>query len=232
MSNQHPLLLHLETSTSVCSVAVSRGPEMLSLHETAEPYQHTTQLTILIQRGLEEAKCEMKDIEAVSLSRGPGSYTSLRVGASVAKGICYALDKRLIAIDTLQSLAVASQEESGEADALFCPMIDARRMEVYMAMFDSAGKFITEIHNEILEKHSFQAIFEKNDRIVFSGDGSEKLKNLIDSPLATFSPVRCSAKHLVFLAWKAFTNNDFADAAYFSPFYFKAPNITLPKKIL
>jgi len=224
------LLLHIETSGSICSVCISKGMDIVAFAQTEESYSHAQKITILIQKCLEDASIQLSQIGAVSLSQGPGSYTGLRVGTSVAKGICYALEKPLIAIDTLQAIAAATYKEVQNPDALYIPMIDARRMEVYTAVFDHQSNMTSPTEAMILDDTSFQRFLQDEKQLVISGSGAEKAQSVLHSPLITFSGVTCSAFHLVPFALAAFQQNDFADTAYFSPYYFKAPNITQPKK--
>ena len=226
------LILNIETSTEVCSIGLAKEGILLSLQESEEPYQHASQITLLIAKCMEEAGYKLQDLDAVAISTGPGSYTSLRVGTSTAKGICYALDKPLIAINTLQSLAHASLEAGLSVDTLFCPMIDARRMEVYTALFDDQLNEVKPLQALIVEEDSFDRFFEKNIPIVFSGNGAPKCKTVLKHPLASFFPQLCSAKHLIKSSKESFQSQQFVDVAHYKPNYFKAPNITKPKKIL
>jgi len=226
-----PIILNIETATEICSVCISQNDKVISFAENDKGFSHASTLTILIQKCLADANITLTDIDAVAISKGPGSYTGLRIGVSVAKGICYALDKPMIAIDTLQALAWASAQEKKE-QAHYCPMIDARRMEVYTSMYDLSNKEEQEVSAMIIEKNSFQSFFEKEEKIIFCGNGAEKCKPVLTSSFANFDSTICSAKNLVFLANKAFQEGEFCDVAYFSPLYYKSPNITIPKKIL
>lgn len=227
-----PIILNIETSTDVCSICVSNGLEVLAIRETDESYVHASKVTVFIQECLSEANLTLIDIDAVALSKGPGSYTALRIGASTAKGICYALDKPLIAIDTLQSLALASRDKEQNEGAIYCPMIDARRMEVYTALFDASNALIQQTNALIVDKSAFGQYFSKKQDIIFSGNGADKCKNVLQSSNAHFSSVLCSATNLIPLAIMAYEKTDFEDMAYFSPDYHKPPNITTPKKVL
>jgi tRNA threonylcarbamoyladenosine biosynthesis protein TsaB len=224
------LILNIETATDICSVCVSRGAKILSLKESDQGYDHAAQITLMIEACLKEAGCKIDELAAVAVSRGPGSFTALRIGAATAKGICYSLGVPLIAIDTLQSLALATSLKE-KKQALYCPMIDARRMEVYTAVFDAAGQPLTEAHSLIVQNDSFSQYLNEGQELVFSGNGAGKCRGALDSPAMHFSDVTCSAKHLVELAAQAFQEEAFSDIAYFSPFYLKPPNITNPKKI-
>ncbi|MEO6038658.1 MAG: tRNA (adenosine(37)-N6)-threonylcarbamoyltransferase complex dimerization subunit type 1 TsaB, partial [Saprospiraceae bacterium] len=178
-------------------------------------------------------------LDAIALSRGPGSYTALRVGASVAKGICFALDKPLMAIDTLSALAEASRNQlSADAlsDTLFVPMLDARRQEVWVGVYDEQGRCLAPAQPLILENFLFEKFMEgfvatrPGARLILSGNGMDKLQNVPNFPNAVFSPIKnCSAANLTGLAEQLFQTNDFQEVAYFEPFYMKPPNITVPK---
>jgi len=213
----------------VCSVCLSRGKEVLALHESTGENEHSRVITVLIQRCMEEAGLDLKDLDAVAVSQGPGSYTSLRVGFSTAKGICFALDKPLITVSTLAALASAASEAAHEQDpqTLYCPMIDARRMEVYTALFDAAGNALLEPQPMVIDGSSFGTYFDRGQRIIFCGNGAEKCKMAFNTPLATFSKVKkCNATQIISQAMTAFLNKNFEDVAYAVPCYLKVPNIT------
>ncbi|MCB0570765.1 MAG: tRNA (adenosine(37)-N6)-threonylcarbamoyltransferase complex dimerization subunit type 1 TsaB [Phaeodactylibacter sp.] len=225
------LLLLIETATDTCSIGISDGLQMLALHNAPEPYQHASQITLLIGRCLEDSGFTLPEIEGVALSSGPGSYTSLRVGTATAKGICYSLDKPLVVVDTLQSLALASLRQERE-DALYFPLIDARRMEAYTAGFDAANERITEAEAIIINEFSFSEYLQAGHTVVLSGNGAAKCAGLLPDKGVIYSETVCSAAHLAPLALPAFEGGRFADIAYYSPFYLKPPNITTPKKLL
>jgi tRNA threonylcarbamoyladenosine biosynthesis protein TsaB len=224
-----PLLLLIETATEICSVAVSRDGTILKAASAAQDFEHSSQLTLLIQYCLSETGYPFTALDAIALSKGPGSYTSLRIGTSVAKGICYAMDIPLVAIDTLAAIAWATSQIVQKTETWYCPMIDARRMEVYTAIFDTYGNQLTLTENLIVHEHSFENHFDKGQHICFSGNGAPKCHTVITSPFAIFQPLACDAKHLMILAENAFKEQQFEDIAYFEPFYGKAPNITTPK---
>ena len=232
MKEESPLILNIESATDICSVSLSRGTEILSFQETDETFAHSKVLTLLIENCLTEVNIELKNIDAVAISRGPGSYTSLRVGSSVAKGICYALNKPMIAVDTLKSLALATYAAEGDADAIYAPMIDARRMEVYTAHFSATGDRLSDTAAEVITENSYSNIFKSEKKIIFCGSGADKCRSVLLSPFAFFSPIVCSAMYLPPLAVQAFVEKRFEDIAYFEPEYFKAPNITKSKKKL
>ncbi len=224
-------ILLIETATDVCSVAVGDGPELLSIRQAAVGRQHAAQITLLIQAVLEQARLVLPELDAVAISSGPGSYTSLRVGASAAKGICYTLDKPLIAVDTLQSLALASLQKERE-EGLYQPMIDARRMEVYTARFDAANERLAEPAPLIVGEGTFQEDLNRGNLLILSGNGAEKCRPVLPETGILYSPVVCSAAHLLPLALRKFEAAAFEDIAYYSPLYLKPPNVTKSKKKL
>lgn len=230
------LILSLETSTKVCSVCLSKDNTIIAKKELFEANSHATHLTIFIQELFNELEdISIQDIDAVAVSSGPGSYTGLRIGVSVAKGICYALSKPLIAITSLESLAqsvINHPELEGKVDenTLFCPMIDARRMEVYTVLFDASMKMKDKISAEIIEEDSYQDEL-KESTIVFLGDGAEKCKETIKSSNAIFLDGQAPlARNMVNIAHAKFEQQDFVDVAYFEPFYLKDFVATTPKK--
>ncbi|MFT5165244.1 MAG: tRNA threonylcarbamoyladenosine biosynthesis protein TsaB [Saprospiraceae bacterium] len=226
-----PLILNIETATDICSVCIAREEVILSVQEAKEAYSHAAVITILIEACFKEAGLSLNDLDAVAISSGPGSYTALRVGAAAAKGICYALDKPLIAVNTLEALAYAAQKDKGQG-LFYIPMIDARRMEVYTAVYDQSINQIKKTHNLILDQDSLAEYFEQDGTLVFCGNGALKTKPLFESKNVLYSNVICAAQHLIPFSVKAFHNQIFSDIAYYSPSYFKAPNITVSKKIL
>lgn len=223
------LILNIETATEVCSVCISNGNNIIAFQETVEPYMHSKSLTTLIQQSIKDGNVKLSDLDAVAISEGPGSYTALRVGTSVAKGICYALEKPLIAIDTLQAIAWASSRKEG-IEGLYCSMIDARRMEVYCKMFDAENNAVTKVESRIIDESSYNNYFASNKKIIFCGNGAEKCMKAIKSPLAVFSKTYCSAANMATLSQRSFKEQKFSDLAYFTPNYHKSPNITTPKK--
>ncbi len=229
---KNPLILNIESATDHCSVALSRGTEVLSFRATEERFAHSKLLTLLIEECLAAEKIALKDLDAVALSSGPGSYTSLRVGSSAAKGICYALDKPLIAVDTLKSLALAAYALKKDDTAVYAPMIDARRMEVYTAHFSASGDRLRDTSADIIDENSYTKIFKSEKKLIFCGNGAEKCRSVLTSPFAHFVSVVCSALLLPPLAVRAFDEKRFENVAYFEPEYFKAPNITKSKKKL
>jgi tRNA threonylcarbamoyladenosine biosynthesis protein TsaB len=218
------VILCIETATQVCSVALVKMDSVIGYKETRIKNSHAEVVTLFIRDLLKESGLVFEDLNAIAVSQGPGSYTGLRIGVSTAKGLCYALDIPLIAIQTLQTLTSGALKDYQNIDnnhVLFCPMIDARRMEVYSALYNSGLEQIREIKAEIIEQDSFVEYLADN-KVVFFGDGSIKCRELIDHPNAVFSdPLYPSAIHMGGLAFHAFQNNNFEDAAYFEPYYLK-----------
>ena len=228
-------ILHIETSTQVCSVALSINAKVVSIEESIDKNSHAGQVTIFAERVLRNAQIKFSELNAVAVSMGPGSYTGLRIGVSTAKGFCYANEKPLIAVSTLQAMAfgmVQFTKHSGysKENHLFCPMIDARRMEVYTGIYDNELTLIQDISAEIINESSFSELFE-NHPVLFAGDGSNKCKNLLAKNknahfLDNFNP---SAKFMVEIAEKKFNNSEFENLAYFEPFYLKDFVSGIPK---
>ena len=225
-------ILHIETATDVCSVAIAKDGQLLGFVEERFSHHngHSKNLTLFIEACLKKTGLKLKQLSAVAVSRGPGSYSSLRVGTSVAKGICYALDLPLLAVDTLQSLAFASQQAMPLAGALYIPMIDARRMEVYCQVFDDHHHALTKAQSLILGPEALAPYFREAQMLVFCGNGAEKARQVFTQPQAHFAHIQHSARNLVQLAFSKFQNKEFEDLAYFAPFYLKPPNITTPRK--
>ena len=218
------LILNIETSTQVCSVSLSVDGFVTAIKESHTKNSHAEQLTIFAQQIITEGGYGFKDLDAIAVSKGPGSYTGLRIGVSTAKGLCYSLEKPLIAISTLKAMAAGMiQEIDNEIDNyLFCPMIDARRMEVYSALFSSENKMTRKIKAEVIDENSFLKELETN-KVVFGGDGAPKCKEILGQNknavfLDEFFP---SSKFMAQLAEQKFQNKDFEDVAYFEPFYLK-----------
>ena len=218
------MILCIETSTKACSVALSLNNKLLALKESIdEKHSHAENLTLYIEDVFKLANVAMKDINAVAVSKGPGSYTGLRIGVSTAKGLCYALDKPLIAINTLQAMCYLDKISTLDTSIpnLFCPMIDAKRMEVYCAVYDEKLCEIKKTTAEIIDENSFADLLQKH-KIIFFGDGSEKCRSKISHSNAIFiDGVNPSAKSMIAIAEKYFSENKFEDVAYFEPFYLK-----------
>jgi tRNA threonylcarbamoyladenosine biosynthesis protein TsaB len=229
-TNHMSLILNIETATEICSVALSKNGKLVAIKEDTEGQQHAKMLTVLIEQLFSENNISIKELKAVAVSMGPGSYTGLRIGVSAAKGIAYAADVPLIAINTLQAMAYGiSKNGKYEPDTWFCPMIDARRMEVYTTFFDINNKIMRDIAAEIIDENSFSEILEKH-KVIFHGNGASKCKQSIKSPNAQFvDNEKCSALNMIELSHQAFQNHQFVDVAYFEPFYLKDFIATVPK---
>jgi len=219
-------ILNLETATKNCSVSISQNGKTILCKEMAEAgYSHAEKLHVFIEECLQELKLTPKDLSSVAVSQGPGSYTGLRIGVSAAKGLCFALDIPLIAIDTL--LVLASQLTISEG--IIIPMIDARRMEVYSAIFTSKLDKIREVQAEILTENSFKEIAES---IHFVGDCAEKAKTVLTDTNFIFHEeiIYPSANEMSALSYQKFQQNKFEDVAYFEPYYLKDFMATVSKK--
>ncbi|PWS29421.1 tRNA (adenosine(37)-N6)-threonylcarbamoyltransferase complex dimerization subunit type 1 TsaB [Pedobacter yonginense] len=223
-------ILQIESATSVCSVAVSVDGKTVALKEEVGQNLHASRLTIFIEEVVKMAGLALSDLDAIAVSKGPGSYTGLRIGVSTAKGLCYALDCPLIAIETLEMMAAGFLIQNPDYEGLVCPMIDARRMEVYTTIFDRNLNTLESTTAKIIDEQSF-ADFLHQQKITFIGDGSAKCKEAITHTNAAFSEGNFnSASYMSLLAEKAFKNGSFENVAYFEPFYLKDFVVTQPKK--
>ena len=222
MTMYQPIILHIETSTEVCSVALSRGKECVCVKESAQGRDHAGKLTVFIAQMLDANGISASKLDAVAVSSGPGSYTGLRIGLSVAKGLCYGADIPLLSVSTLQSMAMGFAAQSSiAAGALLCPMIDARRMEVYTALYDNAGKEVEKVSAKIISHQSFESWLDAG-HVFFFGNGAEKCSSLITHQNAIFSePFSHSAKYMIQKSLQLYNEKRFEDAAYFEPFYLK-----------
>lgn len=210
-------ILNIETATKNCSVSLAKDGQTVLCKEIAEQgYSHAEKLHVFIEEILKESQVDFREIKAIAVSKGPGSYTGLRIGVSTAKGLCYALGIPLIAVDTLAVLAQKVTQEDG----LIIPMIDARRMEVYSAVFDANHKKIMEVQAEVLTENSYADIAET---IYIIGDCQEKCQTVLTKNNFVFMPeiVFPSADEMSPISFEKFTKNDFEDVAYFEPFYLK-----------
>ncbi|WP_461453184.1 tRNA (adenosine(37)-N6)-threonylcarbamoyltransferase complex dimerization subunit type 1 TsaB [Mucilaginibacter sp.] len=217
------MILQIETATTVCSVALAKDGEVLAFKQIDQRNVHAEVITLYINEILNSTGTKYSELDAIAVSCGPGSYTGLRIGISTAKGLCYALEKPLIAIETLESMAYGAITESklAKGNILLCPMIDARRMEVYTAIFNSKGGRIAATSAEIIDENSFTDILQDN-KILFFGDGANKCETTLLHPNALFLPGFInSATHLTLKAKEKFESKDFEDVAYFEPYYLK-----------
>ncbi|MDR0969439.1 MAG: tRNA (adenosine(37)-N6)-threonylcarbamoyltransferase complex dimerization subunit type 1 TsaB [Lentimicrobiaceae bacterium] len=219
-------ILLLETATKSCSVALERDGKLISLRENAsENYSHAEKVTLFIEAVMKESGIAFSKLDAVAVSKGPGSYTGLRIGVSTSKGICYAIEKPLIAVNTLLSMATQMKMRLGKnfSDSdLLCPMIDARRMEVYTAVFDASLREINKTKALIIDENSFSDLTEKH-RIHCFGSGAEKCTSVFSNnkQLLIHQDFNLSATGMIAWAERAFLEQTFENLAYFEPFYLK-----------
>lgn len=227
------VILNIETSTSVCSTALSIDGEIEFHLEDYNGQSHATQLGVFVDETLKYADSRKYKLDAVAVSCGPGSYTGLRIGVSMAKGICFGRNIPIIAIPTHKIMCVIPLLYNDlPEDALLCPMIDARRMEVYSTVYNKALEEIRPTSAEIITENSYKDLLDKGP-VYFLGDGSAKCKDVIKHTNAIFlNNIVPLAKSMPLLAEKAFTNQDFKDVAYFEPFYLKEFVASTPKKLL
>lgn len=212
-------ILHIETSSKNCSVAISEGSDLLCLcEEVSENYKQSESLHTFVEWALEGADMSLQDMDAICLGKGPGSYTGLRIGASSAKGFCFGLQIPLIAVNSLESMTEPFLRKDYD---LIIPLIDARRMEVYCAIFDGkTGEMLTDTEAKILDETSFQELQGK--KVIFVGDGAKKAREILQLSAAEFDgTIYPSAKYLIKKAQEKFKANEFEDVAYFEPFYLK-----------
>lgn len=212
------LILLLETATKVCSVALAENGNLISIKELYdEKYSHAEKLNLFIEEVLQNANKKFNDLDAIAVSEGPGSYTGLRIGTSSAKGLCYALNIPLIAVNSLQSLANLVTEKTD----VIIPLFDAMRMEVYAAAYDSSLNELEKTSAKIIDSNSFEN-FLANKKVTFVGPGAAKCVDIIQAPNATFNlNLQVSAQGMISSAEKKFNAAQFVDVAYFEPFYLK-----------
>lgn len=231
-------ILNIETATHVCSVALTEDGEVVSMRENKEGKSHASLLSYFIGEILDEQKIRVSDMDAISISQGPGSYTGLRIGVSTAKGLCYGAGIPLIAIPTLQSLAAGLMEnlrQTGQAETmedhtLLVPMLDARRMEVYSALFNTSLDWVREVKPEIIDENSY-GNWLKEHNLIFFGSGASKVQKTISHPNALFvGDMELSSRHMSQLSEARYHNQQFEDVAYFEPFYLKEFIATRPRK--
>ncbi|MCB9231256.1 MAG: tRNA (adenosine(37)-N6)-threonylcarbamoyltransferase complex dimerization subunit type 1 TsaB [Bacteroidia bacterium] len=218
---RQPLILALETATSVSSVAIFAGPELLGNLEFFGQNRHARLLTPMVNTLLHDLELQPADLSAVAVSKGPGSYTGLRVGVSTAKGLCMALDIPLISVGSLDALASEVVPLATELGAQIVPMIDARRMEVYTATFDAQGQRLTEVEAVVVEENSFADLLESG-KVIFTGNGAAKCREILQHPNAIILDHNLStARGMGRNAWTKFQTSEFADLLTFEPFYLK-----------
>lgn len=232
------LILCIETGTDICSVGIAKDGELLSLRESDEGRDHARKVGVFVDELLREMDIEPEELDAVAVGKGPGSYTGLRIGVSFAKGLCYGLQKPLVAIGSLDALTEVAREdyEAGILavenwdDAYLCPMVDARRMEVYTQVFDTAGRPLNEVTAEVVDAASFAAYRNTGRPFVIFGSGARKCADLL--PDAVLVDVVPSARGLALLAQQALDAGRTEDIAYFEPLYLKDFVVTTSKKKL
>ena len=229
MTEEKAIILHIETSTEVCSVCLSENSKLLELIEDDTPFSHSSNITLFIDQLFQATNYSIQDLSAVCISKGPGSYTGLRVGLSAAKGICYANDIPLIALDSLTAIAQGVKNELDE-DEMVIPMIDARRMEVYASVFSAEMKEISPVDAVIIDENSFKPF--RTNKWVLCGNGAQKTVSELNYDAIRVLPSYSSSRNMIDLGLMKYKNQVFEDLAYFSPSYFKAPRITSGKNIL
>lgn len=226
-------ILHIETATPVCSVALSYQGEVLQFMEAHEPNMHAHSLTVFIDQVLKQQQLEFNQLDAVAVSMGPGSYTGLRIGVSTAKGLCYALDKPLIAVNTLEAMVAGFRaQQDVHPDALLMPMIDARRLEVFTAVFSDKGILQEETSAKIIDVDSLDYLLHGAYSLTLFGSGADKFADFfpLEKKISIIPSFLNSATQLVTAAYAKFQQQDFEDVAYFEPFYLKDFLVSLPKK--
>ena len=232
------LILCIETGTDVCSAALARDGELLSLRESDEGRDHARRIAVYVDELLAEMNLQAEDLDAVAVGRGPGSYTGLRIGVSFAKGLCYGIGKPLLSVGSLDALVEVARQDSCFIilavdrwdEALLCPMVDARRMEVYTQLFDSSGAPCSEVGAAVIDGDSFAAERNTGRPFVIFGNGARKCAGVLEG--ATLIDVAPSARGLVRLAQEAFDAGRTEDVAYFEPFYLKDFVVTTSRKKL
>jgi tRNA threonylcarbamoyladenosine biosynthesis protein TsaB len=217
------MILQIETATTSCSIALAHNRQVLGFKQINARNMHAQVITVYIDELMAQANLQYTNLDAIAVSCGPGSYTGLRIGVSTAKGLCFALDKPLIAVNTLAAMAKGAISNNNiDANTLLCPMIDARRMEVYTAVFDTYGGVIKPTAAEIIDESSFDQLLQSHT-VLFFGDGAEKCRGMLgNNPNAEFiTGFENSATHLTQIAADKLERAEFEDVAYFEPFYLK-----------
>ncbi|MBQ6988949.1 MAG: tRNA (adenosine(37)-N6)-threonylcarbamoyltransferase complex dimerization subunit type 1 TsaB [Alistipes sp.] len=228
------LILCIETGTDICSVGLSRDGELISLRESDEGRDHARNVALFVDELLRENDIAAEELSAVAVGMGPGSYTGLRIGVSFAKGLCYGLQIPLVAVGSLDSMVQVAREDHEAGiidvdnwnDAVLCPMVDARRMEVYTQMFDTQGQPLNEVKAEIVTEESFKEWRNERQLVIF-GNGAAKCREVLND--ATYINVTPSARGLAVLAHQRLEAGQTEDIAYFEPFYLK-DFIIIPSK--
>ena len=229
-------LLHIETATRACSVSISEGEQIIAIKESHEANIHSKKLGLFIEELLNKTRFSIQQLDGISVSIGPGSYTGLRIGVSTAKGLAYGGDIPVIALETLNILAMHVLEENKipehsdiDLPVMLCPMIDARRMEVYCKLLNTKMLECSKVEAKIINQNSFMTELA-NNRLIFFGDGSEKCREIIDHHNALFlTGIFPSSRYMLEMALKKLASKDFVDTAYFEPFYLKDFIATVPR---
>lgn len=225
-------IINIESSADFCSISIFDDLRLLSFRDSNEKYSHSKLLAVLIKDCLFEANLNPSDLDGVGISAGPGSYTGLRVGASIAKGMCYSLDIPLITIDSLHIIAAAFFDANTDSGSII-PTIDARRQEAYISIFSKNGQMLEESVPHIFSSESFSDYTKQNKSITICGNAANKAKSILTAHKnIDFIQSYPSAKSMGPIAYQRFLNENFSDTAYFEPNYIKSPNITTQKKTL
>lgn len=217
------VILCIETATDVCSVCVSNDGKVVSIREVHQGKTHAEVLTSFVGECIDEANVGLRDIDAVAVSKGPGSFTGLRIGVATAKGLCYSLDKPLIAVNTLLSMAALKVQSASYDNRVMVPMIDARRMEVYTGAYDSELNNISKVDAVVLSSDTFKEITAKHGKLVLFGDGAKKAKKIYEGndQIVFDDALFPSSAGIALVATQLLNNQTFEDLAYFEPFYLK-----------
>ena len=231
------LILCIETGTDICSVGIVNNGELISLRESDSGRDHAKKVAVFVDELLSENNIDPEQIDAVAVGEGPGSYTGLRIGVSFAKGLCYGLGKPLIAVSSLAALTAVAIEDykAGILDienwdsALLCPMIDARRMEVYTQVFDSTGKAISDVTAEIIDEQSLAQYRTEGTNLIIFGSGAAKCEQVLGATLIEVTP---SVRGMAAIAEQKYAAAEFVDVAYFEPYYLKDFVVTTSRKKL
>jgi tRNA threonylcarbamoyladenosine biosynthesis protein TsaB len=234
------IILNIETATSLCSVALCKDGRVIAQRESYQEKSHASQLTVFIQDVFSDSQLAIRDIDAVAVGKGPGSYTGLRIGVSTAKGICYGINKPLISVSTMEVLCQVARQQKNPSiaeillnpDTLLCPMIDARRMEVFTCVYSISGVELEPVSAKIIDAESFPGLLHRHNMIFF-GSGMKKCRELLAGQRSYFiEDLFPHASGLAQVAEMRFSNALFEDTAYFEPFYLKDFLGTTPKKKL
>lgn len=234
------IILCIETGTDICSVALSEEGELIALRESREGHDHARNVGVFVDEVLTENDLRPEDLAAVAIGRGPGSYTGLRIGTAFAKGLCYGLDIPLIAVDSLESMAriavedyeVGTLESEDWSSALLCPMIDARRMEVFCSVYASDLQIVSGVEAKIIDENSFADLLAEGRELFLFGNGAAKCAEVLTAPNVKVHEVAPSARGLCKAAYEKFERGEWEDIAYFEPFYLKDFVVTKSKKSL